>query len=220
MQTNRMSRNRFKSIALFAIAAIGLLLVFIGLLFAADQRRTQAETGAVLSALFSQGVLHDMDTSGAGRTIEIVIQRTPNCRMCSVEGGEFDKDFWFGRSLKSRVSLLSDTWFAQSSRITRASFFLNSVFSTDISTDLRLPSGVRPVFVNSSETKSSDFEARFPNSFGFFVVSHVGLNLSRTEALLYVDHFCGWLCGSGDYVLMRKVNGVWHIVDRHNTWVS
>jgi len=218
-----MSRNRFKRIALYTTAGIGLLLVLIGLLFAVEQRRSQAETGAVLSALFSQGVLHDMDKWGAaGRTIEIVIQRNPDCRLCEGGGSEFDRRFWFGRSLKSRVSLLSDAWFAQSSRITRASFFLNSVFSTDISTDLRLPSGARAVFVKPSDlgTKTSDFEARFPNNLGYFVVSHVGLNLNKTEAILYVDLFCGGLCGGGSYVLMRKVNGMWQVVDHHDTWVS
>jgi hypothetical protein len=216
-----MSRNHFKSIALYATAGIGLVLVFVGFLFAVEQRRTQAETGAVLSALFSQGVLHDMDKWGAaGRTVEIVIQRNPDCRLCEGGGSEFDRQFWFGRSLKSRVSLLSDAWFAQSSRITRASFFLNSVFSTDVSADLRLPNGARAVFVNPSDLGTSDFEARFPNNFGFFVVSHVGLNLNKTEALLYVEHFCGGLCGGGDYVLMRKLNGAWHVVERHMTWVS
>ena len=218
-----MSQNRFKRIVLYATAGISLLLALGGLLFAVEQRRTQAETGPVLSALFSQVVLHDMDTWGAaGRTVEIVIQRKPDCRLCEGGGSEFDRQSWFGWSLKSRVSLLSDAWFAQSSRITRASFFLNSVVSTDISTDLRLPSGARAVFVNRSElgTKTSDFEARFPNNLGYFVVSHVGLNLNKTEALLYIDHFCGGLCGGGDYVLMRKVNGVWHVVERHMTWVS
>jgi len=218
-----MSQNRFKRIVLYATAGIGLLLALAGLLFAVEQRRTQAETGAVLSALFSQEVLYDMDKWGAaGRTVEIVIQRNPDCRLCEGGGSEFDRQFWFGRSLQSRVSLLSDAWFAQSSRITRTSFFLNNVFSTDISTDLRLPSGARAVFVNRSDlgTKTSDFEARFPNNLGYFVVSHVGLNLNGTEALLYIDHFCGGLCGGGDYVLMRKVNGVWHVVERHMTWVS
>jgi hypothetical protein len=217
-----MSRNRFKKTALCATAGIALLLALVALLFVVEQRRTQAETGAVLSAFFSQVVLHDMDKWDAGRTITIVVMRNPDCRLCEGGGSEFDRQFWFGRPLKSRVSLLSDAWFAQSSRITRASFFLNSVFSTDISTDLRLPNGARAVFVNPSDlgTKTSDFEARFPNNLGYFVVSHVGLNLNKTEALLYVDHFCGGLCGGGGYVLMRKVNGVWHVVDHHNTWVS
>jgi len=217
-----MSRNRFKRIGLYTTAGIGVLLVVIGLLFAVEQRRTQAETGAILSAFFSQEVLRDLDKRGAERTVEIVIQRNPNCHLCEGGGSEFDRNFWFGRSLKSRASLLSDAWFAQSSRITRSSFFLNSVFSTDISADLRL-TRARAVFVNPSDlvaTKASDFEARFPNNLGYFVVSHVGLNLDKTEALVYVDHFCGGLCGGGGYVLMRKVGGVWHVVDQHNTWVS
>jgi len=217
-----MRQNRFKSIALCATAGIGLLLVLVALLFAVEQRRTQAETGAVLSALFSQGVLRDMDKWGAGRTAEIVIQRNPDCRMCSVDGS-VDSQSWFGQSLKARgSSLVSDAWFAQSSRMTRTSFFVNSVFSTDISTDLTLPRGARAIFVKPSDLgpARSDFEARFPNNFGFFVVSHVGLNMNKTEALLYVDHFCGGLCGGGKYVLMRKVNGAWHVVDHHGTWVS
>lgn len=217
-----MSRNRFKSIVLYATAGIGLLLVLAGLLFAVEQRRTQAETGVVLSALFSQGILRDMDRWSGGRTVEIVILRNPDCRMCSVDGNGPDRLSWFAPSLRWRAIALSDAWFAQSSRITRASFFLNSVFSTDVSTDLHLPSGARTAFVNASElrTKGSDFEARFPNNLGFFVVSRVGLNLNKTEALLYVERFCGGLCGGGEYVLMRKVDGVWHVVDHHGTWVS
>lgn len=217
-----MSQNRFKKIALYSTASIGFLIVLLALLLAGEQRRTQAETGAVLSAYFSQGVLHDMGNWRAERTVEIFIQCNPDCRLCSGDGSGFDKQFWFAPSLRSRGSALSDAWFAQSSRITRASFFLNSLFSTDISTDLRLPSGARAVFVNRSDlgTKTSYLEARFPNNLGYFVVSHIGLNLNKTEALLYVDHFCGGLCGGGEYVLMRKMDGVWLVADQRGTWVS
>jgi hypothetical protein len=217
-----MSRNRFKSVALYATVGIALLLVFVGFLFAVEQRRSKAETGAVLSAFFSQVVLQDMDKSRAGRTIEIVIQRKPDCRICSADGSGPDGLSWFAPSLRRRGSSLSDAWFAQSSRITRASFFLNSVFSTDVSTDLRLPSGARAVFVNPGDLgpKTNDFDAKFQNNLGYFVVSRVGLNLNETEALLYVEHFCGGLCGGGEYVLMRKLNGAWHVVDHRGTWVS
>jgi hypothetical protein len=214
--------SRFKSIASYTTAVISVLLALIGLFFVIEQRRTQAEAGPVLSVLFSQTVLHDMGKSNTERTLTIVVMRHPACQLCSVEGGEHDKQFWFGRSLKSRLSLLSDAWFAQSSRTTRASFFLNSVFSTDVSADLILPKEARAVFVNLSDlgTKPGDFEAKFPDNFGYFVVSHVGLNLNKTEALVYVDHFCGGLCGGGGYILMRKVEGVWHVVDHNDTWVS
>ena len=212
--------SRFKSIAFYTTAVIGALLALIALFLVIEQRRTQAETGAVLSAFFSQEVLNG--NSDAERALTIVVMRNPDCHMCSVEGGEFDEQFWFGRSLKSRASLLSDAWFAQSSRTTRASFFLNSIFSTDVSADLILPKGARAVFASPSDlrTKQADFEARFPHNFGYFVVSHIGLNPSKTEALVYVDHFCGGLCGGGGYFLMRKVEGVWHIVDQHLTWIS
>src|SRR5580704_1644172 len=177
-----MSRNRFKSVALYATVGIALLLVFVGFLFAVEQRRSKAETGAVLSAFFSQVVLQDMDKWRAGRTIEIVIQRKPDCRVCSADGGGPDRLSWLAPSLRWRVSSLSDAWFAQSSRITRASFFLNSVFSTDVSAELHLPSGARAAFVSRSDlgTKTGEFETRFPNNLGFFVVSHVGLNLNKT----------------------------------------
>ncbi|HUE43701.1 MAG TPA: hypothetical protein VMP12_09050 [Candidatus Sulfotelmatobacter sp.] len=213
-----MSPNRIRSIVLYTATGIVLLFALVGLLFAVEQKRAQVETSAVLSAVFSSGVLRDADKRGSGRTIEIVIQRDPHCFMCSVEG-EIDDFSWFGQSLKSRVSSLTHTWFAQSSPITRFSFFMNSVFSTDIRADLALPNGARAVFIYPSDlqTKTGESQPRFPE---FFVVSHVGLNLGKTEALLYVDHFCGGLCGSGDYFLMRKANGVWRIVDRLNAWVT
>ena len=209
-----MSRNRFKSIALYASIGIGLLFVFVGLFFAVEQRRTQAETGAVLSAFFSQQVLHDMDQWGAGRAIEIAVQRSPDCRMCLGPGSGIEEQSWFAQSLKSRRSLLSGTWFTQSSGTTRASFFLNSIFSTDISADLLLPTGARAVFLNPSDLRT------YRNDFGFFVISHIGLNRNKTEALFYVNHFCPGLCGGGSYILMHKVNGVWRVVDYHSTWVS
>jgi len=214
-----MSQSRLKKIALCTTAGIGLLLALVGLFFVVEQRRTQAEEGAVLSAFFSQVTLHDMDKWDAGRTVTIVFLRNQDCRICA---DLLENQSWFAQSWKSRRSLVLDAWFAQSSRITRASFFLNSVFSTDISSDLRLPGGARAVFVSPSDlgTKPGDFEARFPNNVGYFVVSHIGLNLNKTEALLYIDHFCPGLCGGGAYFLMRQANGVWHVVDRRGTWVS
>ena len=122
-----MSRNRFKSIALYATAGICLLLVLVGLLFAVEQRRTRTETGAVLSAFFSQVVLHDKDKWDAGRTITIVVMRNPNCRICTEPTIGLESQSWFGQSLKSRGSSVLEAWFAQSSRTTRASFFLNKL---------------------------------------------------------------------------------------------
>lgn len=217
-----MSQNRSKRIALYATAGIVFLLLFVGLFLGIERRRTQAETGAVLSAFFSQKVLNDMQNVDAERPITIVVMRNPDCGICMHPAIGLETQSWFAQSLKSRAWSVSDAWFAQSSRTTRASFFLSSVFSTDINIDLRLAKGALVVFANPNEigAKPGDFDARFPNNFGFFVVSHVGLNLAKTEALLYVDHYCGGLCGGGGYVQMRKVNGMWRVVSLHETWVS
>jgi len=159
-----------------------------------------------------------MDKWNAGPTIEIVIQRHPRCRFCG-ELSDIYTESWFARSLKSRTDYLSGGWFAQSSRLTRTSFLLNSEFSTDIRIDLTLPGGARAIFSDLGP-EAGDFQARYPNNVGYFVVSHIGLNLKKNEALLYVDHFCPGLCGGGAYLLLRKANGVWHVIDRHDTWVS
>jgi hypothetical protein len=209
-----MNQNRFKRIALYASAGMFSVFLVIGLLLGAELRRTEAETGAVLSAFFSQQVLRDMYQWGAGNAVEIAVQRNPDCRMCPGPGSGIEEQSWFAQSLKSRRSFLSGAWFAQSSRTTRASFFLNSIFSTDISTDLRLPAGARAFFLSPSDLRTKR------NDLGFFVVSRVGLSLNKNEALFYVDHFCPGLCGGGGYVLMRKVNGEWQVVYRQATWVS
>ena len=140
--------SRFKSVALYTTAAICVLLALTALFFVIEGRRTQLETGAVLSAFFSQVVLNDVDKSVPEHRITIVVMRNPECALCSIEGGEFNRQFWFGRSWKSRASLLSEAWFAQASRATRVSFLVNSVFSTDVSADLTLPKRARAVFIS------------------------------------------------------------------------
>jgi hypothetical protein len=145
-----MISNRYRRIGLYTTAAIGILLAVIALLFVIEQRRAQAEMGSVLSAVLSEGVLRDADKWPAGLTVQIVIQRRPDCQMCPQVDEVIDVNSWFRRSLRSRGRLVfgERPWFTQSSRITRASFLLNSLFSTDISTDVHLPSRGRAIFVN------------------------------------------------------------------------
>jgi hypothetical protein len=113
-------------------------------------------------------------------------------------------------------------WFPRTSFVTRTSFVVTNSFASNVRVELRLPNGVDSVVVSRSElqrSESSDFQKRFPNNLGYIAVSQPGFNLNKTEAILYIDHFCG-LCGGGGYILMRKVNGVWRVVDQHSTWVS
>ncbi len=202
------SRILSRKITLRAVLAIAVLLAVLALLFMLEQRRTQAEMGAVLSAYLSAEVLNNTHDWGSGRGVQMVVQR-------EAQGPGNWRWRWI---------MLSDrrSWFPGSSRTSRFSFFLTNVLVTDIQADLHLPSGVTPVFVSRKELERfgrNEFQTRFPNNFGYIAVSHIGLNLTKSEAVFYIDHFCG-LCGGGGYVLMRKANGQWRVADQHSTWVS
>lgn len=189
---------------------IALLLACTVALLIFEQRRAQSETGAILTAFFSDEVLHGNEDRGAGGEIQIVLLReAQNPR----ERGPMQRSPLFD----------PQSVFSQSSRTTQASFFLSNVFSTDIHAGLQLPGRAQFFLISRKEvagTNGKNFEARFPHNFGYFVISLPGLNLGKTEAILYVDHFCGGLCGGGGYFLMRKVSGIWHVVDQHITWTS
>jgi len=66
----------------------------------------------------------------------------------------------------------------------------------------------------------NEFYKRHPNSEGVIVLSRVGFNAGMNQALLYIDHTCGGLCGTGHYVLLEKSHGAWRVVKREMVWVS
>ena len=197
-----------KKIAARATLVVVVLLPSIAMLFSIEQRRTQAELGSVLSAYLSDEVLHNAHDWGSGRGIQVILQREAQ-----------QPATW-----RWRWSLLFDQRlrFQQASVVTRTSFVVSNATTSDIRAELRLPSWVDTVVLSRREleqSQTSEFQKRFPNSLGYIAVSQAGFNFSKTEAILYIDHFCG-LCGGGGYILMHKVNGLWRIVDEHATWES
>jgi hypothetical protein len=177
-----------------------------------EHQRTQSEMGAVLSAFFSDRVLPDIGDANSKGDIQIVVLRDP--RLSGIwKGRRFWRLEWFDR----RPS------FPKASLVTRGSFLLSNVVPTEFPAGVHAPKGVDYVVVSRRELESGqpgDFERRFPNKFAYVAVSQPGLNFSKTEAIFYIDYYCGGLCGSGGYVLMRKVGGVWQVVDEHIVWVS
>jgi len=203
-----MQTSRFIKIVVRVATVVIVLLASFIVVFMLEQRRTQAELGAVLSAYLSDEVLHNAHDWGSGRGIQIILQREAQ-----------QPGTW-----RRRWGLLFDRRmrFPQTSFVTRTSFVVNNAVSSDIRAELHLPKGVGSVVVSRSELEGfqlSDFQQRFPNNLGYIAVSQPGFNFSKTEAILYIDHFCG-LCGGGGYILMQKVNGVWRVVDQHSTWMS
>jgi len=203
-----MRRSGYTKAAVRASTVVVALLVVIAAVSIIERQRTQAELGAVLSAYLSDEVLHDAHDWGSGRGIQVILQREAQ-----------QPGTW-----RWRWSLLFDRrlHFPQASFVTRTSFVVSNAVASDIRAELRLPNGVEAVVLSRNElerSQTSDFQRRFPNHLGYIAVSQAGFNFSKTEAILYIDHFCG-LCGGGGYILMHKVNGLWRVVDQHSTWIS
>lgn len=203
-----MQRGRHTKLAVRGAMVAVVLLVGIAVVFILERRRAQAELGEVLSAYLSDEVLNNDHDWGSGHGIQIILQReAQRPGMWRVQ--------WF-MLFDQRLR------FPQAALTTQISFVVRNAVSTDIRAELHLPSGVDSVFVSRSELdqdQSGSFRHRFPRNMGYIAVSQLGINLSKTEAIFYIDHFCG-LCGGGSYILMRKVDGVWRVVDQHGTWVS
>lgn len=64
------------------------------------------------------------------------------------------------------------------------------------------------------------FYEKYPKSSGFWRFSLVGYNQSKEEAVVYVSHSCGSLCGTGHLYLLRRINGHWSVENRLMLWIS
>jgi len=125
---------------------------------------------------------------------------------------------------KGMMPFDSRSVFPQLFASTRASFLFRNLLQTPMVKPDPLPNWVSVAFASRHDIKllqddPSEFEKRLPRNLGYIAMSGVGFNPSRTQAVFYIDHFCG-LCGGGRYVLMEKVNGKWAIRDEHWTWIS
>jgi hypothetical protein len=60
----------------------------------------------------------------------------------------------------------------------------------------------------------------FPRSFGKTRVSAVGYDSAVEYAIVYVEHSCHSLCGSGHIVLLHREPSRWRVVKLEMTWVS
>ena len=55
---------------------------------------------------------------------------------------------------------------------------------------------------------------------GIFTSSRPGFNQRRDQALVYVEVICGDGCGSGDLVLLSKIDGTWRRIGLLPLWAS
>jgi hypothetical protein len=65
-----------------------------------------------------------------------------------------------------------------------------------------------------------EFYRRFPASNGYIVLSRVGFNHEKDQALVYMAWMCKSLCGEGKLMLMSKRDGKWKVEKHYTVWVS
>jgi hypothetical protein len=171
----------------------------------AERERNANEEYLVYSAYLSDGLLNDAhDWSVGGPVLVVVKDKTT--------AGEHLR-FQALYVLDGRINF-------EGLRVsTRVSYLVRNLFHTRIRQKFVLPGRARVALTSKSDYGSSEFQKEFPHNLGFIVLSGVGFNPSRTQAVFYIDHFCG-LCGGGRYVLMEKVDGTWRVRDEHSTWIS
>jgi hypothetical protein len=170
-----------------------------------EARRNANEEYAVYSAYLSDGLLSDVHDWSMGGPVQVVVEDRTQV------GGHIR--FWPLYVLDSNLR------FNQLHSITGINFVIRNLLHNTILNRFSLPERATVVLASHSGIQDSGFQKRFPASLGFVTLSGVGFNPSHTQALFYIDHFCG-LCGGGRYVLMEKTNGLWHVSAEHYTWIS
>ena len=201
MQLNRKTLKRIGSISLFLVVAVAVLVSAEW----AEGKRSAGEEYAVYSAYLSEGLLEDAHDWGANGPVQVVVKSTTSV-------GE-------NLRIKARYAFDSRANFDQLDGSTRVSYLVRNLFPTRIQAHFRLPRFATVAIASNSDYVSPEFQREFPHNQGLIVLSGVGFNRTRTQAVFYIDHFCE-LCGGGQYVLMAKIDGNWHLQDEHSTWVS
>jgi len=64
------------------------------------------------------------------------------------------------------------------------------------------------------------FYESYPKSSGYWDISPVGYSDDGLEALVYLGHHCGYLCGTGHLVLLKKEDDAWVVKNRTMLWIS
>jgi len=70
------------------------------------------------------------------------------------------------------------------------------------------------------EGQWENFYKKYPEAGGVWQFSRPGYNSARNEAVLYVSHTCGILCGTGHLYFLVKQNAQWTVKNRLMLWIS
>jgi hypothetical protein len=64
------------------------------------------------------------------------------------------------------------------------------------------------------------FMAKHANTPGIIIVSRIGFNRDRDQAVVYSGMSCGPLCGQGEFTWLTKHDTVWTVESSNVVWIS
>lgn len=64
------------------------------------------------------------------------------------------------------------------------------------------------------------FMTKHANTPGIIIVSRIGYNRARDQAVVYSGMSCGLLCGQGEFTWLTKHDGVWSVESSNVVWIS
>lgn len=86
---------------------------------------------------------------------------------------------------------------------------------------------IRHVLVDEAELDAirkehrwDEFYKKYPDSGGFIAFSRVGFNSGKNQALVFFEHWCHQLCGSGIYLFLSKDERGWKVTKMYRAWIS
>ena len=71
-----------------------------------------------------------------------------------------------------------------------------------------------PEKIGSIDTFWAGFRHKYPRAWGYLMLSKVGFNRARTEALVTVFQICGEQCRSNEIVFLKRFGKTWKVVER------
>lgn len=73
---------------------------------------------------------------------------------------------------------------------------------------------------DESASRWESFYRQYPDSYGYISFSRVGFDKKKTMALVFFEHWCRELCGSGHYLVVSKTNDTWNVAAATMIWIS
>jgi len=95
---------------------------------------------------------------------------------------------------------------------------LQPLFAADIAPRLVPEKVIRDLFKQGDGWKK--FYELYPKSLGYTDFSTVGYSDNGLEALVYVSHHCGSLCGAGHLFPLASEGGIWVVRNHTTLWIS